>query len=920
MFKAYLKNNIIKGIMAMIGLAIIVVLIFTAARIYRQLKTPTSPIYNAIPQTAGMILEIKNVPHFLKAMRDIETFWDGLKSIKPFKKLNNQIYFLDSLIHENKDFKNLAENTPLVISIHPSGSDKARFLMLSETTRTRGSAQLESLLQNFLDDHTDMEKGSFGGVDVFELKVNDNNYFFASYRGLIMGTASKSLLEDAIFQLKSEAHLNHMESFSKVSSTVGARVEGNLFINYQNIYRIILPYISDYYKPRLSLIADFAHWSGLDINMKGTALILNGFTEVPDTVPNYLNLFINQQPQRIEVTQLLPSNTPAFIHMGFSDFKKFNKAYKNKLNKTNRYTTYQKELESFEKLYGLDPQKYVIDNICSEIALAQTGDFTGKDPQTILFLRFKDTVLLNEMIRTVSRISKKSLLGSVEAENYRNFEIGHFNFPEIFNIVAGTDFNLNRNDIFTIVDNYLILAQSREDLINVINAHVFNRSLAKNPNYTQFSNLISGQSNMYVFFNVALAYQDFKMYLGAERTSHMDDFKSEYASLNGFAYQISKVPNGFYTNICFNYNPEPLEEEEFNVWEVALENTAGNIFMPVRNHNDNSLEIIVNDISNNLYLIDNKGFIVWKKEIEDRILGDVIQIDYYNNGNLQYLFNTAHTLYLIDRNGNNVAGYPHRLPQRATNGVAVFDYDNDKNYRLMLANDKNEILNLDKDANPVDGWHVLKTQYPVENPVQYIRLLNRDYLFVTDSNGQFYILNRRGEERVTPDQKYQKALNSKFYPIITPDRKGLFVTSLKDGSVLKIDLDGKTELEKFANFSQNHFFLLKDFNNNALYEYIFVDGNRLVAYDYTHNIIAEIPFSGSIQQKPIYFDDNVMHKLGLFSNEAQKVYAINNKFEISENFPLKATAIAIIKEQQQATQSLVIYAKDNMIYKIYLKE
>jgi hypothetical protein len=61
--------------------------------------------------------------------------------------------------------------------------------------------------------------------------------------------------------------------------------------------------------------------------------------------------------------------------------------------------------------------------------------------------------------------------------------------------------------------------------------------------------------------------------------------------------------------------------------------------------------------------------------LEGPIMGSVQQLDFYKNGKLQYLFNTAEKIHLIDRNGNYVERYPIALRSPATSPLALFDYE-----------------------------------------------------------------------------------------------------------------------------------------------------------------------------------------------------------------------------------------------------
>ena len=81
------------------------------------------------------------------------------------------------------------------------------------------------------------------------------------------------------------------------------------------------------------------------------------------------------------------------------------------------------------------------------------------------------------------------------------------------------------------------------------------------------------------------------------------------------------------------------------------------------------------------------------------INSEIFQVDYFRNGKLQLLFSTRNELYLIDRNGNFVEKYPVKLRSPATCGLSVFDYDNNRDYRLFIACEDKHIYAYTKEGN-----------------------------------------------------------------------------------------------------------------------------------------------------------------------------------------------------------------------------
>ena len=62
-----------------------------------------------------------------------------------------------------------------------------------------------------------------------------------------------------------------------------------------------------------------------------------------------------------------------------------------------------------------------------------------------------------------------------------------------------------------------------------------------------------------------------------------------------------------------------------------------------------------------LYLLSNTGKILWKKNVKEKFLGDVLQVDYFANNKLQLLFVTENYIHVMDRNGNYLKDFPVKI-------------------------------------------------------------------------------------------------------------------------------------------------------------------------------------------------------------------------------------------------------------------
>jgi hypothetical protein len=221
----------------------------------------------------------------------------------------------------------------------------------------------------------------------------------------------------------------------------------------------------------------------------------------------------------------------------------------------------------------------------------------------------------------------------------------------------------------------------------------------------------------------------------------------------------------------------------------------------IYNHRSRKYEIIFQDRLNRLTLMDATGKIKWQKNINEPITSRIYQVDMFKNGKRQFLFSTAKRIYLIDILGNYVEPFP--LKKNLTSPVAVFDYDNNRKYRLAFA-EENRFVLYDIHGKPVKGFQHVGLSSPLQFAPQHLRIGNKDYIFLQETDGTLHIVNRRGKPRIRITEKFHVKRPWQVY-------KKHFANITTDGKIILIDRKGKISrlpgLEKTedAVFAGNYF-------------------------------------------------------------------------------------------------------------------
>ena len=105
-----------------------------------------------------------------------------------------------------------------------------------------------------------------------------------------------------------------------------------------------------------------------------------------------------------------------------------------------------------------------------------------------------------------------------------------------------------------IVDNYLILATSQNELTSYYDTYFNRKFLSKMSQYNQFDILQSERSNVAFFINFKNAGPILKRNLSPGFYNAVENNNPGWKNFYGASYQYSAADKNFYTNFCMRLN------------------------------------------------------------------------------------------------------------------------------------------------------------------------------------------------------------------------------------------------------------------------------------------------------------------------------------------------------------------------------
>jgi hypothetical protein len=403
------------------------------------------------------------------------------------------------------------------------------------------------------------------------------------------------------------------------------------------------------------------------------------------------------------------------------------------------------------------------------------------------------------------------------------------------------------------------------------------KTLAVNPNFRAISNGISDRSNILFYCNTSKTLNTLAGFAAPNLASIIRENESTFRTFEGVAVQYSFTGDMFYTSIYLRYNPSQ-ETVTLSGWETELAGqVTGSPFL-IRNEETGKLNVVVFDEFSNIYLLDHFGKILWKTPLIEPPISQIYTIELQGKRKKQWLFNTQSYVYLIDFSGNYTGDYPLKLLAPATNGLKLIESDNQIDYSFLIALSDNRIYKFGLDTKKTGDWETVTAVQRVSHHVEHLSADSKDFVFITDDDGNVTIVNTKGEQKIKIRKSFKKAKNSDFH-VNETNSKGKFITTDNRGKLVYIDLSGKIDRTDFGDFSSGHFFLYEDINADDSKDFIFVDQRKLKAFDRFKETIIDFSFPEEVITRPItYKKTNGELLIGVLSSG--KLYFFNREGEV----------------------------------------
>ena len=748
------------------------------------IKSPRSyDLISYVPESAAFVVETNNFPDTWNSFTESSS-WQSLNGINAVRQTNLWLGEIDSL-SEKKGVLDQLTKQGLLISGHKtsqSSLDIVLYVNISTSESQESLAQILKLMER--EKSPTLSTRVYQGFEIQEVVLSSDHAFsYIIDDNMFIGSFTPFLVEDVIRLIQGDfksSFYSQNASFETVPKL--GTDEGNLYIDMDGLNDLgnVLTSEVD--------IVDFATSCYFDFSINKDYLLLSGFTET--TPLNYLSTLADQSPQKNNFKYYLPNNIGYYYQIGLEDGLEWHSNLLDYWNSRNQ--DFINDRLQFADTYNFDFER-AYSWLGKGLALSCTPTVT-KESDKLIIVDSKD---INEALNHLNVFSESlnNENDSAYIEKFGELTIRELPVNEFPYFIWGAPFNGFERTFYTVIDDYLIMAEKIEIIKALVTDIETENTLGRSVDYNKFQSTTLEESNFKVIVNTSRIMDTF---VDKSSASWQGFLQENLESLNDFRFigiDFSSLDDNFYSNISINHSYSEAvradDNQSLKGISIALNYPLATKPFVVRSHVDNSKEVLLQDSLNYIMLISASGEKLWERKIGGRIVSGVNQVDYYKNGKLQYFFTTENQIYIIDRLGNMVEDFPKSVDFNIASSN-VLDYDNSKRYRYLISDQRGNLYLYTKEGIPLEGWDPKNLTGRLAADPFHLRVRGQDIIVALQNDGTVNAFNRRGESKpgfpVKLDGRFDSDIHIKMGINLSTTALSMVST---DGLLVEINLKGE---------------------------------------------------------------------------------------------------------------------------------
>ncbi len=883
----------------LIGLFILLCLLGIALVAPRLRLEGTSRVHalRAVPLDAALVVRVNRPYQLAQAVRRDSVGWAILQRAS-YWPLLSRLFDSLRLRAEGPLGRGFDEQRDVeaVFSVHPGVQHSANYLLaVYAPAQSLAWARVAPFL---LPDSTVVDAPyTYNGVTIHKcMQVAGHAtapLFCAQQQRVLLVASDQILIEQALRLLTDNYTLADNPTFSALYRNANTSELLTLFLQPGTLAPLLGYQLGAPFREATLALGKWARWLVLDLTSHPSWLVASGHSSLADSLSGRSAVLANNKPCAVQVHHVVPDNARLLLRWA--------------------EVAPEANLGALPALIDYRPQGYSERAMANDRALLRTvgsGELALAalaTPERADKLHWAAFVATKSPSLTIAQLAKTLAHGHDpevrKIDRELNLPVYKSTQPDWLHNALSPLFPADVCAYFCQVEGFLVFANDPATLERILLANVRNKTLAGARALAALRSDIQSDCNFMLYVDLTSPNSILPTVVAPKLLSS----KAPVASpAQAVVLQMSAAKGIAFYNCCL-LGGASAQDKAHTIWETRLQAPPLGRPQFVESHLTTGKEILVQDTLHALYLINGQGRILWRKQLPGAILGEPAQVDVYRNGKLQYAFLTPQSLWVVDRNGNNVADFPIALPSPAVAPLGVFDYDHSRHYRFAVAMENRAVVMFDNLGKRVVGFKPMPLDQPACLAPAHVRTAGKDFIVLADP-ARLYLLDRQGRERLRCQDPIAVCPNAPLYlaggdpaTLMTIDGEGnLCGVNMANGAVTRTALEVS---------SRDAVPCVVPVGANGAPWLALVKGKKLYLLAPTGRVKASRTFDteplASVQCFSFAAGD---WRLGLFEPRRQRYWLLDAQLNPCAGFPLPACSLAAIGHLEQSSHQFNLIA------------
>lgn len=594
-----------------------------------------------------------------------------------------------------------ADDSRIVMSLHHSGKTLVPLFVIDAG---RTSDQLSEVGQAVV--KVAQEEGMF--ADTLACAAIPDIRKSLSGRTLVVVSANENLVKSSVRHLRSGESVMDAPGFPEASEAVSG--DDVIFIANTYSQRLISSMMDRGYSKYSAFFNRFAEWTAFAVDGN---LSFAGVSSCEKGQTDFMTVLEASEPMTSALSSVLPSYTLFAASLPMKDVDAYVTAYKAFVDSKQQLASYQNRQKELAGVYGIE-----IEEILKVV-----------EPQEVAMATFKVTGGVQKVnLMRVSKDALALLCPDAASKSYKP-TVHEYRFEGLAAAVFGSLFSIQDESCCTAMGGWLV-SGSKAAIEEYVSGNALEYSLADKMADAGESDLLAQEPSVFVTY---LSLTEDKDALSGIFSRKFLPFMTGLTE--GYDYcpfVLRAVEGKKQTELHAELVRTAVKRSKAPVVERDTTVVIPEGPYEVMNCGSGKMNKFYQNSHLSLCLSED-GKDLWGIPFQHKICGVAETIDYYANGKLQILFGAGTKIYLIDRLGRFVNGFPVDLGKEILLGPEPYDFNGVHRYNvIVLHKDKTiEMYNL-KGQKP-DSWKGIRSNETIKSLPELISVGQKSYWVVRTS-------------------------------------------------------------------------------------------------------------------------------------------------------------------------------------------